>query len=337
MQKRRTDASPQIAAILSKPIYSSLPIIFILASNARNRAYTPKKAPILIDSSRLWGGRNEIVSPYDSRQIALWSNSWFCYGSRLKLLLSRFERQILRHMIWNPATCRSFLGLCSDVARNWLAMFSIASLLLTGCVTRRLTMRSEPPGARVYVGDEEIGTTPVSHDFTYYGTRKIRMVKDGYETLIVNQPIPAPWYEIPPLDFFSENVVPGEIRDERVVSYQLTPLKLQGRDQLLQKADALRQASLGGPAVGGAVVPAGGAVVGPNGPEVITTPTPVGPGATLPPPANSPQWIYPLPPNNPYQGGAPTTGTLPQPGVIVPAAPPVQPATPGVIMQTPGP
>ncbi len=240
-------------------------------------------------------------------------------------------------MIWNPATRRSLLGLRSDFARSWLAAFVILSLLLTGCVTRRLTMRSEPPGARVYVGDEEIGTTPVSHDFTYYGTRKIRMVKDGYETLIVNQPIPAPWYQIPPLDFVSENVVPGEIRDERVVSYQLTPLKLQGRDQLLQKADALRQASLGGPAVGGAVVPAGGPVVGPNGPEVINTPTPVGMGATLPPPANSPQWIYPLPPNNPYQGGAPSTGALPQPGVIVPAAPPAQPATPGVIMPTPGP
>ena len=203
------------------------------------------------------------------------------------------------------------------------------SLLQTGCVTRRLTMRSEPPGALVYVGDEEIGITPVSHGFTYYGTRKIRMVKDGYETLIVNQPIPAPWYQIPPLDFVSENVVPGEIRDERVITYQLTPLKLQGRDQLLQKANALRGASLG-QATPGAVIPASGGVPGPiGGPETINTPTPVGPAATLPPPVNSPQWIYPLPPPGQYPNNA-----LPQPGVIVPTAPPVQPATPGVIVPT---
>lgn len=225
-------------------------------------------------------------------------------------------------MIWNTTDCRSFLGLRASFARHCLAGIVVCLALLdTGCVTRRLTMRSEPAGARVYVGDEEIGTTPVSHDFTYYGTRKIRMVKDGYETLIVNQPIPAPWYEFPPLDFFSENVVPGEIRDERVVSYQLMPLKLQGRDQLMQKADALRNASLGRPA-GGAVIPAGGPIVGPNGPEVILTPTPTGPAATLPPPANTPQWIYPNP----------VTSPAPQPGVIVPTAPAVQPVMPGVIV-----
>ncbi len=232
-------------------------------------------------------------------------------------------------MIWNTAIRRSFLGLRTLRARTWLAGIVVLSLLQTGCVTRRLTMRSEPAGARVYVGDEEIGTTPVSHDFTYYGTRKIRMVKDGFETLIVNQPIPAPWYQIPPLDFVSENMVPGEIRDERVITYQLTPLKLQGRDQLLQKANALRGASLNQPNPG-AVVPAGGAVSGPiGGPEVIGTPTPVGPGATLPPPVNSPQWIYPLPPPGPYPAN-----NLPQPGVITPTAPPVEPATPGVIIPT---
>jgi hypothetical protein len=64
---------------------------------------------------------------------------------------------------------------------------------VTGCVQRRFTIRSNPPGAQVYVDDYEIGTTPVSHDFVYYGTRKIRLVKDGYETLTVYQPMPTPW------------------------------------------------------------------------------------------------------------------------------------------------
>ena len=89
----------------------------------------------------------------------------------------------------------------------------------TGCVQRRLTIRSNPPGALVYVDDYQIGTTPVSTDFVYYGTRKIRLVLSGYETLTVLQPIPTPWYEYPGLDFVSENLVPGEIRDERVVDY----------------------------------------------------------------------------------------------------------------------
>ena len=52
---------------------------------------------------------------------------------------------------------------------------------------RRLTIRSNPPGALVYVDDYQIGTTPVSTDFVYYGTRKVRLVKSGHETLTVLQ------------------------------------------------------------------------------------------------------------------------------------------------------
>ena len=42
----------------------------------------------------------------------------------------------------------------------------------SGCVERRLTIRSNPPGALVYVDDYTIGVTPVSTSFIYYGTRK---------------------------------------------------------------------------------------------------------------------------------------------------------------------
>ena len=106
----------------------------------------------------------------------------------------------------------------SGIAACVSACLLAASLLPTaGCVQRRMTIRSNPPGALVYVDDYQIGTTPVSTDFIYYGTRKIRLVKDGYETLTVRQPFPIPWYEIFPLDFVTENLWPWEIRDERVV------------------------------------------------------------------------------------------------------------------------
>ena len=80
---------------------------------------------------------------------------------------------------------RSRLGLALAV----LVLFGS----LCGCVRRRLTIRSNPPGAHVYVDDYEIGATPVSHNFIYYGKRKIRLVKDGYETMTVMQSIPMPW------------------------------------------------------------------------------------------------------------------------------------------------
>ena len=122
----------------------------------------------------------------------------------------------------------------------WL-IAALACLCQTGCVQRRLTVRSNPPGALVYVDNYEIGTTPVSTDFIYYGTRQIRLVKDGYETLTVLQPVPAPWYQYFPIDFFAENVVPGEIRDERCLDFVLSPQVIVQGDQLLQRAEDLRR------------------------------------------------------------------------------------------------
>ena len=103
-----------------------------------------------------------------------------------------------------------------------------------------LTIRSNPPGALVYVDDYQIGTTPVSTSFIYYGTRKIRLVLSGYETKTILQPVPTPWYQYPGLDFVTETLVPGEIRDERVVEYQLTPQVIVPSQQLLGRAENLR-------------------------------------------------------------------------------------------------
>lgn len=124
----------------------------------------------------------------------------------------------------------------------WVCMplLMVVFICFTGCVRRRMTIRSNPVGALVYVDDYEIGTTPISVNFTNYGTRKIRVVKEGYETLTVMQPIPTPWYEIPPLDFFSENLVPGEIRDRRNLFYQLRPQLVVPDDQLRARAEELR-------------------------------------------------------------------------------------------------
>jgi hypothetical protein len=131
---------------------------------------------------------------------------------------------------------------CRWVRWIWAGAMVVLCVCPTGCVRRRMTIRSNPPGAMVYVDDypDPIGTTPVSHNFTYYGMRKIRLVKDGYETLTVLQPIPQPWYQVPPLDFVTENLVPGELRDRRTLSYQLAPQAVVPMDQLLDRAEELR-------------------------------------------------------------------------------------------------
>ena len=142
--------------------------------------------------------------------------------------------------------------------------------LLPGCLRRRLMVRSNPPGAMVYVDNQPIGTTPCATDFVYYGTREIRLVKPGYETLTVNQPIPVPWYEVPPLDFFTENVVPQKIQDYRTVSYNMVPQVIVPTEQLLSRAEELRQSTLQG-----AILPAAAtSMPGISTPVLPAVPTP---------------------------------------------------------------
>ncbi len=166
-----------------------------------------------------------------------------------------------------------------------------------------MTIRSNPPGALVYVDNYEIGRTPVSTDFIYYGTRRIRLEADGYQTYTAEQHFWPPWYQVPPIDLISENFWPWEIRDERVVDFTLTPQIIVPTDALMTRANELRR---GGHA--SAVVPAvAQPPVGAPGTPVFPTPAPIFP-APMQAPAN------PVP-GRQYE-------TLPPGGQPLPAPPP---------------
>lgn len=125
--------------------------------------------------------------------------------------------------------------------RSGTALLGVTLLTLyTGCVERRYTIRSEPPGALAVVNGEEIGRTPVSRNFTYYGDRDIQLVLDGYQSQRVIQPIKAPWYDNLLTEFFSENVVPFTLRDERDFTYRMAPASLPPTNDLQARGDALR-------------------------------------------------------------------------------------------------
>ncbi len=53
----------------------------------------------------------------------------------------------------------------------------IVLFLFAGCVTRTITVRTNPSNALVYVDNELVGESPVEIPFTYYGTRKITIEK----------------------------------------------------------------------------------------------------------------------------------------------------------------
>jgi hypothetical protein len=204
-----------------------------------------------------------------------------------------------------------------------------------GAVRRRLTIRSQPEGALVYVDDQQVGATPCSVSFTYYGTRKIQLIRDGFKTITVLEKISAPWYQIPPLDFFSENVYGGELRDERIVDFQMEPETIPPTTELWQRAESLRASARSGPVLSSSV---GAATLAPGVPPpvsgtpgVFVTP-PVGvvaPPSTVPEPLPPPVMMQRLPsvqtpleelPGTTYQ--RPMFPFAPAPPTIQPLPPP---------------
>ncbi|QDT69578.1 PEGA domain protein [Planctomycetes bacterium MalM25] len=188
-----------------------------------------------------------------------------------------------------------------------LAVLLIA-LATSGCVRRRLTVRSNPPGAIVHVDNQRIGTTPCSIDYVYYGTREIRLSLPGFETLTVNQPLPAPWYETPGIDFISENLVPARIEDARTVSFNLQRTRLEAPETVIARGEELRRQMT--PLGAAPVVPAAAAI-----------PTTQPPGGYVGPPVG----VSPGPPP-----AAPAFAPPPAGGYAPPASASPTPAAPGL-------
>lgn len=138
-------------------------------------------------------------------------------------------------------------ALPSSMSATWQRQVAVLLFILTagiacssGCVRRSMLIRTQPAGAVVYVDQQEYGMSPVRVPFTYYGAHRIRVEKDGFETVEVDQRVDAPWYQIPPLDFFYENLWFKEIRDDRVVDFQLEPQKQVREFELRERAEQLR-------------------------------------------------------------------------------------------------
>ncbi len=145
---------------------------------------------------------------------------------------------------------RSDDGKISSLRRSKRDVAIIATLFLSvvafssyGCngVRRRLTIRTDPPGAIVYLNDKELGRAPISKNFVYSGAYKIRCYKEGYEMEERLYKAGTPWYLYPGFDFFSENFTPGELRDEQTCNIELTPKRTVPDDELFEEATKLRE------------------------------------------------------------------------------------------------
>ncbi|HNX27270.1 MAG TPA: PEGA domain-containing protein [Phycisphaerae bacterium] len=113
-------------------------------------------------------------------------------------------------------------------------------VIICGCVEREWTIRSEPEGAVVYVSNVEVGRTPVTIDFTWYGDYDVTIRKDGYDTLDTHVKIDPPWFEWVGVDLFSE-IAPWTYYDRRETLHILQKRHMPNENELIQKAKDLQK------------------------------------------------------------------------------------------------
>jgi hypothetical protein len=120
---------------------------------------------------------------------------------------------------------------------------AVLAMAVCGCVERKFHITSEPAGAVVYISDVEVGRTPVTVPFTWYGQYEMILRLDGYETLKPHPNISPPIYEVPPLDLLSA-LAPWTYHDDHYLHYELQQLDLPEDSELIQRAQEMREKNL---------------------------------------------------------------------------------------------
>ena len=118
-----------------------------------------------------------------------------------------------------------------------------AAGVMGGCVERNITIASDPPGALVWLNDQEVGRTPVKIPFTWYGDYEVVLRMDGYETIKTHARLDAPIYEIVPFDLLSE-LAPWTYRDNRYLHYKLKTYVRTKDNDLIDRATQMEKKTL---------------------------------------------------------------------------------------------
>jgi len=124
-----------------------------------------------------------------------------------------------------------------------LALLAAVALpmLFGGCVERKFTIRSEPPGAELLLDGEPKGKTPHTVEFMHYGTHEVVLSLKEYHRLRTYAEVKPPWYEWFLLDFFVETLWPFTVVDHQQFTFQMKRLGQVSEEELQQRVEKLRQ------------------------------------------------------------------------------------------------
>lgn len=124
------------------------------------------------------------------------------------------------------------------------AVLFVLVLLCSGCVERQLTVKTEPTDALIVLNDEEIGYSPVTINFEWYGDYNVRISKTGYQTLRTHRNLERPMRDKFPFDLFVDALWPRRIVDKYEWTFHLAPYEAADRQDLINSAVSLKKDAL---------------------------------------------------------------------------------------------
>lgn len=122
-------------------------------------------------------------------------------------------------------------------ARKFFLLIALA-VMTTGCVQRTIKIDSTPQGALVHLNDQEVGRTPLSVPYKFYGVYDVRLELDGYKPLWTQEEAKAPWWETPGPDIIAE-----AISDAHVIQdwhFELEPKLAVSDAEVVERAEELK-------------------------------------------------------------------------------------------------
>lgn len=133
---------------------------------------------------------------------------------------------------------------------SFIVLAAAACATLVGCVERRITLVTDPPNALVYLNNVEVGRSPVTVPFQWYGDYDVRARLDRDEgtpekpkpvhyIFKGNRKTETPWFQWLGVDLFAE-ISPFTFKDEQIWALTLAPQPDKTDAQLVENAKVLR-------------------------------------------------------------------------------------------------
>ena len=116
-------------------------------------------------------------------------------------------------------------------------------LLLAGCTERWIQVRSEPPGATVYLDGKRFGTTPCKGRFIWYGDRELVLERDEFQSHTEIVRLRPPWWQWPFLDLIPDFLLPWTFTDLHSFSFSLKKRTFDPKERsgMKERAEQLRR------------------------------------------------------------------------------------------------